>query len=118
MEIARFRASALRLTAMLAAVLAGTLVVAASPAAAVSCPTVDFTTHLVSPPPAPGVDWSGCNLSEANSQRGQLGRRGTSRLPTRATQRWSPQTSAVRSLAVADLVNAVLAGATPWPVRT
>jgi len=71
MEIARFRASALRLTAMLA-VVAGTLAVAASPAAAVSCPTVDFTTHLVSPPPAPGVDWSGCNLSEANLKGANL----------------------------------------------
>jgi hypothetical protein len=30
-------------------------------AATVTCPAVDPVTHAVSPAPAPGVDWSGCN---------------------------------------------------------
>jgi uncharacterized protein YjbI with pentapeptide repeats len=42
------------------------LAVTAAPAnAAVTCPTVDPSTGAVSPPPSPGVDWSGCNLSGA-----------------------------------------------------
>ncbi|MDR2983732.1 MAG: pentapeptide repeat-containing protein, partial [Nocardiopsaceae bacterium] len=65
MEIGWTRSRMLCSTGLLA-VVAGTLVIAASPAAAVTCPTVDFTTHHVSPPPAPGVDWSGCNLNNAN----------------------------------------------------
>jgi uncharacterized protein YjbI with pentapeptide repeats len=32
---------------------------------AVTCPTVDQTTGAVTPAPAPGVDWSGCDLDNA-----------------------------------------------------
>src|SRR5260221_7673491 len=65
MNIGRPGARVLSLAAM-PVVIAGTLAVAAGQASAVTCPTVDFTTHAVSPPPAPGVDWSGCMLSSAN----------------------------------------------------
>jgi uncharacterized protein YjbI with pentapeptide repeats len=34
--------------------------------ATVTCPQVNPTTLAVTPAPAPGVDWSGCNLSNAN----------------------------------------------------
>jgi uncharacterized protein YjbI with pentapeptide repeats len=41
-------------------------------AVAAICPTVDPTTHAVSPAPAPGVDWSGCDLSQAIFQDADL----------------------------------------------
>ena len=37
-----------------------------APAQAASCPTVDSSTGAVSPAPAAGVQWSGCDLSGAN----------------------------------------------------
>jgi uncharacterized protein YjbI with pentapeptide repeats len=46
--------------------LAGVLVLPAATAAAATCPTVNPSTGAVSPAPAPGVDWSGCNLTGAN----------------------------------------------------
>ena len=40
---------------------------AAPPAAAVvTCPTVDPSTHAVTPAPSSGVDWSGCSLAGAD----------------------------------------------------
>jgi uncharacterized protein YjbI with pentapeptide repeats len=36
------------------------------------CPTVDPNTGAVSPPPAPGVDWTGCNLRGAIIQNADL----------------------------------------------
>jgi uncharacterized protein YjbI with pentapeptide repeats len=46
---------------------AGSLAIAAGPASAdVVCPTVDPTTHLVTPAPASNVDWSGCPLAGAD----------------------------------------------------
>src|SRR5215468_5434294 len=38
---------------------------AAPATAAVTCPTVDPQTGLLTPAPSPGVDWSGCNLHNA-----------------------------------------------------
>lgn len=38
---------------------------AAAPALAVTCPTVDPSTGAVTPAPTPGVDWAGCNLTNA-----------------------------------------------------
>src|SRR5262249_36860469 len=47
-------------------VTAATLALSGGPAsAAVPCPTIDPTTRAVSPAPAPGVDWQGCNLATA-----------------------------------------------------
>jgi uncharacterized protein YjbI with pentapeptide repeats len=43
-------------------------VAAQSAHAAVTCPSVDQTTGAVSPGPAPGVNWSGCDLTGANLQ--------------------------------------------------
>jgi Pentapeptide repeats (8 copies) len=40
-------------------------VAAGSARAAVSCPTVDPSTGSVTPAPAPGVDWAGCDLADA-----------------------------------------------------
>lgn len=43
------------------------------PASATSaCPTVDSVSHLVTPRPTPGVDWSGCDLSGANLNSADL----------------------------------------------
>lgn len=41
------------------------LAVSPAPASAAGCPSVDPTTHVVSPAPAPGVDWNGCDLAGA-----------------------------------------------------
>ena len=46
--------------------LAGVLVLPAVSAAAAACPAVDAGTGAVSPAPAPGVNWSGCDLTGAN----------------------------------------------------
>ena len=54
------------------AALAGVLVLPAVTAAAASCPTVNPGTGAVSPAPAPGVDWSGCNLTGANLAKADL----------------------------------------------
>ncbi len=45
---------------------AGMLAVTASPALADTCPKVNPTTHAVSPHPAEGVNWNGCDLTGAN----------------------------------------------------
>ena len=46
---------------------AGVLALAGgSPAAAVTCPTVNPVTHVVTPAPANAVNWSGCDLTGAN----------------------------------------------------
>jgi len=53
-------------SALLAAVLLGSVAVAtAAPAAGAACPVVDPTTHVVAPAPTYGIDWSGCDLSGA-----------------------------------------------------
>jgi uncharacterized protein YjbI with pentapeptide repeats len=44
---------------------AASLLAVGGTATAASCPIVDPSTHAVSPAPASGVDWSGCNLSQA-----------------------------------------------------
>lgn len=49
-----------------AAVTAGTVVLWSGAASAVTCPTVARGTGTVTPAPAPGVDWSGCDLAGAN----------------------------------------------------
>lgn len=49
--------------------LAGGTVAVAGPASAtttVTCPKVNPTTGVVTPAPTPGVDWSGCDLANAN----------------------------------------------------
>jgi uncharacterized protein YjbI with pentapeptide repeats len=49
------------------ALTAGMLAVTAGTAqAAVTCPTVDAKTGAVTPAPSAGVDWTGCNLSNAS----------------------------------------------------
>ena len=59
-------ARALCLAATLS-VVAGVLAGAdAAVAVSLSCPKVDPTTHVVSPAPTPGVDWSGCILTFAD----------------------------------------------------
>lgn len=45
---------------------------AASRASAVTCPTVDPTTGAVTPKPANGVNWSGCDLTGADLTRASL----------------------------------------------
>lgn len=63
------RASGARALCLAAAlsVVAGVLVGAdAAVAVSLSCPKVDPTTHVVSPAPTPGVDWSGCILTFAD----------------------------------------------------
>jgi hypothetical protein len=47
-------------------------IAAQSTATAVSCPSVDPATGAVTPPPSPGVDWSGCNLYGANLANANL----------------------------------------------
>lgn len=54
------------LTTLLVAAGAGGLATASAATAAVTCPIVNPTTHAVSPPPSPGVDWEGCNLAGAD----------------------------------------------------
>lgn len=39
---------------------------------AVQCPTVDPTTHVVTPAPTSGVDWAGCDLQSANLTNADL----------------------------------------------
>lgn len=62
----------IRTLAALVALAAGTglflLTALAGPraAAAVACPVVDAATGAVTPAPAPGIDWLGCNLTDAN----------------------------------------------------
>ncbi len=60
--------SAIAAVGLATGVLAVTAGAGASAAAqaAVTCPTVDPTTHAVTPPPAPGVDWAGCDLLQAD----------------------------------------------------
>jgi uncharacterized protein YjbI with pentapeptide repeats len=49
-----------------AALTAGTVVLWSGTASAVTCPTVARGTGMVTPAPAPGVDWSGCGLVAAD----------------------------------------------------
>lgn len=44
----------------------GAFVLTAPARAGVTCPTVDSSTRAVTPAPAPGVDWQGCNLDGAD----------------------------------------------------
>lgn len=72
MTIRRYRALPLL---VLVGLLAGLLAAKAGPATAAtatSCPNVNQKTHAVSPKPAPGVDWSGCDLSQANLRNADL----------------------------------------------
>ncbi|MGH3401641.1 MAG: pentapeptide repeat-containing protein [Streptosporangiaceae bacterium] len=57
-----------RLLGLLAtvSVAAGLLAFAPGRASAATCPNVDPATHAVSPAPAPGVNWQGCDLTGAN----------------------------------------------------
>ena len=59
------RARAFGLASSLTLVLAA-LVLVAGPAQASTCPTVDPSTHVVTPAPTPGVQWSGCDLDNAD----------------------------------------------------
>jgi uncharacterized protein YjbI with pentapeptide repeats len=52
--------------------LAAAALSASAAAHAATCPAVDQTTGAVTPPPAPGVDWSGCNLTNAALQNADL----------------------------------------------
>lgn len=62
-----FRRYVASTTVAVAVVLTASLVsFAPAVAASSSCPTVDQQTGTVTPPPAPGVDWSGCDLDHAD----------------------------------------------------
>jgi hypothetical protein len=50
---------------------AGVLTILGAPAIAAACPAVS-AAGVVTPAPAPGVDWSGCNLRDANLSGGDL----------------------------------------------
>jgi uncharacterized protein YjbI with pentapeptide repeats len=58
------------------ALAAGLLAVTAGAAGAapppVTCPTVDAVTGVVTPAPSAGVDWAGCNLTNANLNQSNL----------------------------------------------
>jgi uncharacterized protein YjbI with pentapeptide repeats len=72
--VVKLRLSA-RALALIAAscVAAGMLTFSAGSAdAAVSCPSVNPSTGAVTPPPTPGTDWSGCNLTGADFYRAPL----------------------------------------------
>jgi hypothetical protein len=58
----------LRMASILAilGLVAWMLMASESPASAATCPTVAPVTGVVTPPPAPGVNWSGCHLDGAN----------------------------------------------------
>ncbi|HXS63926.1 MAG TPA: pentapeptide repeat-containing protein [Streptosporangiaceae bacterium] len=66
------------LTGRILTVIASAGLVAAMPAfagpasATVTCPTVGPVSHLVTPAPSPGVDWSGCDLTNANLNSADL----------------------------------------------
>jgi len=79
---------------------AAALVLWAGPAQAAACPTVDPSTGAVTPAPAPGVQWEGCDLAGANLSQSNLSN--------------ADLTSAnleVANLASADLTGADLNGA-------
>lgn len=62
-----FRACVASATVAVAMVLMASMVsFAPAAAAASSCPSVDQQTGTVTPPAAPGVDWSGCDLDHAD----------------------------------------------------
>ena len=65
MDLRPTRRHLLALTGALALVTA-TVALSGGTASAVSCPTVNPVTHVVTPAPTQGVNWSGCNLSAAN----------------------------------------------------
>jgi uncharacterized protein YjbI with pentapeptide repeats len=85
-------ATVLALAAAMSALAAG---VPAAAQAAVTCPVVDPGNGSVSPAPAPGVDWAGCNLSSADLSGADL----------------SNAQLAQADLSNADLSNANLSGA-------
>src|ERR1700683_1274661 len=61
------------LSAVAAAAMVAAMLAFAGPAsAAVTCPTVGPVSHLVTPAPSPGVDWSGCDLTNADLNRADL----------------------------------------------
>jgi len=71
MRVERLRAVVLGL-AVVAGMIPAVLSLAAAPAQAVTCPSVDQTTGAVSPAPSPGVNWSGCDLAGAVMQFASL----------------------------------------------
>jgi len=74
---------------------AAVMILTAMPAQAVMCPTVNPSTGVVTPAPTPGVDWDGCDLSNAF-------------LPAAEMANASLQNA---NLTSADLANADLSGA-------
>jgi uncharacterized protein YjbI with pentapeptide repeats len=66
------RARSLSLVAAMGLTAGLALVGPAAAVAAVSCPTVNGTTGAVTPAPSAGVDWSGCNLHDANMSGADL----------------------------------------------
>ena len=48
------------------------MVLTEAPAGAITCPVVDPSSHAVTPAPAPSVNWSGCNLTNANLSSADL----------------------------------------------
>jgi uncharacterized protein YjbI with pentapeptide repeats len=64
--------AAVGVSALAAGMLAVTAGAAGAAPAVVTCPTVDATTGAVSPAPSAGVNWSGCNLTNANLNQSNL----------------------------------------------
>jgi uncharacterized protein YjbI with pentapeptide repeats len=95
-------------TILAVALTAGSLAGAAAPvAAAADCPAVDPTTHLTTPAPSPGVDWSGCVLDGANLSNADLsGANLMNASLTSADLDWANLTNA--NLGDADLTDAAL----------
>ena len=64
--------AAIGVSALAAGMLAVTAGAAGAAPAVVTCPTVDPVTGVVTPAPSAGVNWSGCNLTNANLNQSNL----------------------------------------------
>lgn len=64
--------AAVGVSALAAGMLAVTAGAAGAAPAVVTCPTVDAVTGAVTPAPSAGVDWAGCNLTNANLNQSNL----------------------------------------------
>lgn len=109
---ARRQLSAAVITAVV--LLGGSTALAAVPASAstskVSCPTVNKDTRAVTPAPGPGVDWSGCNLTDADLYAADLAKANLSKADlTGADLDYTSLGQA--NLAGANLTGAFLTGA-------
>ena len=102
-------ARALRLIAV-AGLAAGMLAVCVRPAAAASCPTVDPTTHQVSPAPVPNSDWYGCDLGNADLNGANLSGDDLTATDFVGADLTDADLSGVVSIYTANFSDAVMAG--------